>query len=191
MGEGNETATHCRGHETYGDHCTHNGPSARVWFDILVAALIIFGFFFWHLKWSERRRTKLVFEWNNDEEDSTGIGSSYSNDIPEKRQRPYYGMHPALTRSQRGLQAAKNWISDRFSPQRSMNSKEEADRQQQEQPNQSNQGFSYTAPASPAVDAEAGQVSNSEHGAPKEPKIFRTCTEGGSADVTLPTVVIA
>jgi hypothetical protein len=185
MGEGNETTSPCQGHEQYGYHCTHNGPSARVWFDIFIAAVIIFGFFFWHLKWSERSRHTLVFEWNNHDDDSTDMGSSYDNDIAEKRQGPYYHMHPALSRSQKSLQAAKNWISDRFSSQRSINSKEQQHHQQQ-QLNQSDKGLSYTAPATSTTDAEVGQASNSDHnGPPEQPGAWK---EGGSTDVA-PSIV--
>ncbi|CAB9497192.1 expressed unknown protein [Seminavis robusta] len=168
MGDYNNTtfSFRCRGRENYQDHCTHNGPSAKVWFEIFLAAGIIFGFFSCVLRWSERRRNHVTIEWNQHDEDSTDLGASYDfdNGSPTKRQqRPYYHMHPALSRSQKSLRAAKDWLSSRLSlpSQQSMKSKDEVVSQKRpESSTQSSQTSFYTAPSPVTMEASDGSIAN-------------------------------
>lgn len=101
--ENSTLTTHCRGGENFSDRCIHNGPSARVWFDIFMVGWVIFGLFFCYVKWSSRRLQQLQWiEWNHDDEststesDCTGKSSraGRGGGGKKKRENLYYHMHP-------------------------------------------------------------------------------------------------
>ena len=116
----NYTNTRCQGGENFSDHCTHNGPSIRVWLDILMVAFCIAAFFVGYVKWAARRRNIEDIDWwgNDDDTFTTEEGSTASEDNTtekhrnhhsksmrqsqrtSRRQLPYYHMHPGYNARQ-------------------------------------------------------------------------------------------
>jgi hypothetical protein len=88
------TYRRCQGSENFSAHCTHNGPSKAVWIQIMVAALLIFGLFCCHLNLT-RKRQNVIFEWNNDDDDTdveNDVENHNQNSSSTRKERPYHDM---------------------------------------------------------------------------------------------------
>lgn len=124
---GRNRSSKCQGGENFSDHCSQNGPSVRVWFDILLVAVVIFGFFVLYVRWERKRHAihKDIDWWGNDDDDDTYTTSGSSMSLrgggdaenpnrkaasarKERRssriQQPYYHMHSGHSAKQQQFQ---------------------------------------------------------------------------------------